>query len=317
MSTNFSQNIIAIVWDFDKTLIPYYMQKPLFEEFGVNESQFWKEVGALPALYAKQGIQMSPDTAYLSHILTYVKQGIFKDLTNSKLRELGSKLDFFPGLPDFFKNSKDLIDKNPDYKKFDLKLEHFVVSTGLTEIIRGSLINPHINGIWACEFLENKFLPQDEKLQAAKEPNQISEIAYLIDNTTKTRALFEINKGVNQHPDEISVNQSMEEEGRRVPFHNMIYIADGPSDIPAFSVVKKYNGKTFAVYSKDRPQSFKQAKQLLIDNRVDAYGEADYQENSHTFLWITDEIQSIADRIISNKKSKLREAKDSLPVHLN
>ncbi len=317
MKTNFSQNIIAIVWDFDKTLIPYYMQKPLFEEYGVDEAQFWQEVGKLPGLYAQQGIKMSADTAYLSHILSYTKQGIFKNLSNAKLRELGTKLDFFPGLPDFFKHSQDLINSNSDYRKFDLRLEHYVVSTGLTEIIRGSQINPYINGIWGCEFLENKYLTNSGTLQIEEADAQISEIAYQIDNTTKTRALFEINKGVNLHPDEISVNQRMSEEDRRVPFQNMIYVADGPSDIPAFSVVNQNQGRSFAVYSKDRIESFKQAKQLLADNRVNNYGEADYTEGSHTYLWMIDEIQSIANRIIRDKKSKLREAKDSIPVHLN
>ncbi len=317
MKTNFSQNIIAIVWDFDKTLIPYYMQKPLFEEYGVDEAQFWTEVNKLPGLYAEQGIKMSADTAYLSHILSYTKQGIFKNLSNAKLRELGTKLDFFPGLPDFFKHSQDLINSNSDYRKFDLRLEHYVVSTGLTEIIRGSQINPFINGIWGCEFLEKKYITNNGTLETENGGAQISEIAYQIDNTTKTRALFEINKGVNLHPDEISVNQRMSEEDRRVPFQNMIYVADGPSDIPAFSVVNQNQGKTFAVYSKNRIESFRQAKQLLEDNRVNNYGEADYTEGSHTYLWMIDEIQSIASRIIRDKKSKLREAKDSIPVHLN
>ncbi len=316
MTPTFNQNIIAIVWDFDKTLIPYYMQKPLFEEYGVDEAMFWSEVNQLPALYKEQGITVSPDTAYLNHILTYVKKGHFKGLNNKKLRSLGAKLDMFPGVTEFLKSSRNLIESNKDYQKFDIKLEHYVVSTGLTEVIKGSSINPYINGIWGCEFIEDFYSPVNGKLELNKEP-EINNIAYLIDNTTKTRALFEINKGVNIHPEEISVNQSMNENERRVPFENMIYIADGPSDIPAFSVAKKNKAKTFAVYNKDVPRSFKQAKQLVDDNRVDQCFEADYRENSLAFRWLTEEIIDIADRVVAAKKAQLRLGKNSVPLHIN
>lgn len=316
MRPTFNQNIIAIVWDFDKTLIPYYMQKPLFEEYGVDDAQFWKEVNQLPALYKEQGITVSPDTAYLNHILTYVKKGIFKGLSNKKLRMLGAKLDMFPGVPEFFSTCRQIIENNADYQKFDLRLEHYVVSTGLTEVIKGSSINPYLDGIWGCEFIEDFYSPVDGSLKLNKEA-EINNIAYLIDNTTKTRALFEVNKGVNVHPEEISVNQSMNEKERRVPFENMIYIADGPSDIPAFSVAKKNKAKTFAVYNKDVPKSFKQAKQLVEDNRVDNCFEADYREGSSAYLWLTNEIVDIADRIVSSKKSQLRQGKSSVPLHIN
>ncbi|MBT6843346.1 MAG: haloacid dehalogenase-like hydrolase [Candidatus Melainabacteria bacterium] len=303
MKPNFSQNIIALVWDFDKTLIPYYMQQPLFQHYNVDDLQFWTEVNQLPAFYRKQGVTMSPDTAYLNHILSYVKQGKFAGLSNNKLREMGGGLDFFPGLPEFFHELSNTTQLEEDYAKFDIKVEHYIVSTGLTEVIRGSILSDLVKGIWGCEFIE--------------ENGQIDSIAYQIDNTTKTRALFEINKGVNIHPDDISVNQSMTDADRRVPFENMIYIADGPSDIPAFSVVRKNNGKGFAVYNKDNIKSFKQAKQLLEDNRVDMFGEADYRSGTITNLWLREQIQTIADRIVSDKKSKLRETRESVPHHLN
>lgn len=317
MKPRFSQNIIALVWDFDKTLIPYYMQKPIFQEYGVDEKQFWEEVNQLPKLYEKQGIKVSPDTAYLNHILTYVRKGIFKNLSNKKLRDFGAQLELFPGLPDFFQVCQDLVLANELFARFDIKVEHYVVSTGLTEIIRGSQINRFVNGIWGCEFIESAYEPQSGSLRMIEVSDSINDIAYQIDNTTKTRALFEINKGVNLHPDDISVNQAMPEQDRRVPFKNMIYIADGPSDVPAFSVVKKNNGKTFAVYNKNVPLSFKQAQQLHKDGRVDACFEADYTTGSTAYLWLTNEILQIADQIVYEKKSSLRQGKDSVPTHIN
>lgn len=317
MKPRFSQNIIAMVWDFDKTLIPYYMQKPMFQEYGVDEKQFWDEVIQLPKLYEKQGIKLSPDTAYLNHILTYVRKGIFKNLSNKKLRELGSQLEMFPGLPDFFQVCQELVLANDLFRRFEIKVEHYIVSTGLTEIIRGSTINRFVNGIWGCEFIESAYEPVSGSLSLIDGDGCINDIAYQIDNTTKTRALFEINKGVNVHPDDISVNQAMPEQDRRVPFKNMIYIADGPSDVPAFSVVKKNQGKTFAVYNKSNPLSFKQAQQLHKDGRVDACFEADYTESSTAYLWLTNEIIQIAEQIALEKKSSLRQGKDSVPTHIN
>lgn len=311
-----SQNIIAVIWDFDKTLIPNYMQTPLFKKYGVEESRFWKETELLKDKYKKEGIRVNADTIYLNHILTYVQQDIFKNLNNSILRELGKEISFFPGLPDFFQKSKEIISEKKDYASFELKLEHYIVSTGLTEMIRGSLIAPFVEEIWGCEFIEDPYIPSGSELIKSDSTDKvITSIAYSIDNTTKTRAVFEINKGVNKYED-ISVNQRMPEEDRRVPFENMIYVADGPSDVPAFSVVKKGGGKTFAVYQKEKPESFRQAKRLLEDQRVDMFGEADYREGTTTFLWMTEQIIEIADSIVYRKKSKLTEGSKGVPKHI-
>ena len=78
----FLQNIIAIIWDFDKTLSPQYMQTPLFKAYGVDETEFWKEVHALPEYYARAGIHVNEDTCYLGHLLTYVREGKMAGLTN-------------------------------------------------------------------------------------------------------------------------------------------------------------------------------------------------------------------------------------------
>ena len=103
MSTSlFVQNIIAVIWDFDKTLIPGYMQTPLFNHYGVDEGTFWKEVNGLEKEYQARGAEfVSNENLYLNHILTYVKHGIFKGLNNALLRKLGSKIQFCEGLPDF------------------------------------------------------------------------------------------------------------------------------------------------------------------------------------------------------------------------
>ena len=308
----FSQNVIAIVWDFDFTLTPKNMQVPLFTAYGVNEEKFWKEVNALPAYYKKAGVRVSEETAYLWHIISYIQAGKFPDLTNRKLRELGKKIEFYPGLPEFFPMIQQLLERDP-FTEYDLKVEHYIVSSGLTEMIRGSKIAPYISGVWACEFIEVPAGPDEDFSQNPKS-GLISQVGYIIDHTTKTRALFEINKGVNK-VEGISVNDSIPENARRVPFKNMIYVGDGPSDIPCFSVVQKHGGLTYAVYPKGNEYKYQQVIDLLESKRIDAYGPADYREDSETVLWMRKKVLSIAQRIIDEKKSALYSQIKSGPKH--
>ncbi len=226
----FLRTTVAIIWDFDATLIPGYMQVPLFRRFGVNASQFWKEANALPQFYRQHGATRAlKDTLYLNHI--YVKAGRFAGLNNRMLRELGREIEFYPGLPDFFPRIKERIAENPNFAKHQITVEHYIVSTGLREMIMGSKIAPHVDDVWACEFAEGSAEPGYlEKPQSlfAEVDGVLSEVAYALDNTSKTRAIVEINKGSNKIK-EIDVNATIVQDRRRVPFQNMVYIADGPT----------------------------------------------------------------------------------------
>ena len=176
----------------------------------------------------------------------------------------------------------------------------------MKQIIEGSNIRNYIKQVWACELIEdidpNK---PEEKI--------ISEIGYTIDNTSKTRALFEINKGVGIWED-IDVNMKIEKEFRRVQFENMIYIADGPSDIPAFSVIKKNGGSTFAIYPKGKEKEFKQVEQMRKDGRIDMFAEADYSEGTTAYMWIMNKIEEYADRIYNKERAKI--SLNSTPKHI-
>ncbi len=128
---------------------------------------------------------------------------------------------------------------------------------------------------------------------------------YLIDNTSKTRAIFEINKGSNKYPQEIDVNAAIARRDRRVPFERMIYVADGPSDIPAFSLVGGSGGSTFGVYRRDSRGEFLQIKELQRQGRIQAFGEADYSAGSHTALWLETEVERICDTIVRTQQRAL------------
>lgn len=315
----FPQNVIAVIWDFDKTLIPGNMQKPLFRHYGIDEVEFWSEVDGLEAWYRQRGNELiARDTLYLHHILTYVREGRMPGLSNALLRELGAEIEFYEGMPEFFGLMRKDIESDPEFSEHQIQVEHYVVSTGLRQMILGSAAAPFLDGVWASEYTESVAPPdyRDGQDQLFSPDAEIRQLIYTIDNTTKTRALFEINKGTNRNPG-IDVNAKVAREDRRVPFQNMIYIADGPSDVPVFSVVDANGGRTFAVYRPGSPTEFQQASRLLEQDRIEAFGEADYSEHSHTAMWVTHAARKIARRIVSDRETALSERVGLPPRHVD
>lgn len=314
----FPQNVIAMVWDFDKTLIPGNMQGPIFRRYDIDEPEFWAEVEGLADFYHSHGSTMiQRDHLYLSHILTYVREGLMPGLSNQVLRELGAEIDFYTGMPEFLELVRKAIESQPRFAEHQITVEHYVVSTGLRQMILGSVIAPQIEDVWACEFTELVAPPgyQDQQGRLFSPEGAIQQLIYTIDNTSKTRALFEINKGTNKNPS-IDVNAKIAPEDRRVPFQNMIYIADGPSDVPVFSIVDGNGGRTYAVYRPGSDREFGQAKRLLEQDRVDAFGEADYSDGSHTAMWLTHSAHAIAERIVHDREDALNERMGLPPRHV-
>ncbi|MFO7299854.1 MAG: HAD family hydrolase [Actinomycetes bacterium] len=314
----FPQNVIAVIWDFDKTLIPGNMQGPLFRHYGIDESEFWAEVDGLEDFYRSHGAQLiQRDHLYLNHILTYVRQGKMPGLSNQLLEDLGAEIEFHPGMPDFMEFLRKEIEADPVFAEHQITIEHYVVSTGLRRMILGSAIAPYVEYVWACEFTELVAPPgyQHQQGRLFSPEAEIQQLIYVIDNTSKTRAIFEINKGTNKNPN-IDVNAKIAREDRRIPFQNMIYVADGPSDVPVFSVVSENGGRTYAVYTPGSERGFAQAARLLEQRRVDAFGEADYTDGSHTAMWIRHAARGIAERIVRDRAQALKDRVGLPPRHL-
>ena len=300
----YTQSIIALIWDFDKTLTHGYMQDPLFAEFNVNAREFWDEVNSLVDYYGDRKCPGGPsrvgkDTIYLNHILTYVREGIFKDLTNVKLCELGARIELAPGLPDFFDRTREIVKVEP-YLKHDIAIEHYVVSTGLRSMIEGSCLAEKVDGIWACELLPEAAPSGFKEHLGHFGKGLLSQVGYTIDNTSKTRAIFEINKGVNKNAN-VEVNTLVPEEERRVPMQNMIYIADGPSDVPSFSLINSKGGRTLGVYAPG-PANYESAAQLQEQGRVNSIAAAEYTEDSPADMWLCRTIRQMADRIVRDRE---------------
>ena len=299
-------NIIAVIWDCDKTLIDGYMQDPIFEDYGIDSSEFWAKVNSIPQKLSEKKIRVNADTYYLNYFIKCAHDGTFSGLNNARLREYGQRQKFYKGIPQIFKYTKEMFASDKLYTEYGIVLEHYIVSTGFAEIIRGTELMPYVDGIWGCELIEAP--DKDGK-------DVISEIVFTIDNTTKTRAIFEINKGIGV-VDNVTVNSSIPRENRRVQFENMIYIADGPSDIPAFSVVHQYGGSTFAVYPKGDLTAMKQVEQMRMNGRIEMYAEADYSEKTTAYMWIVNKIQEKADRIRMREKNKIESSVSAAPKHL-
>ncbi|BCR18961.1 hypothetical protein BmHoA_00008 [Borrelia miyamotoi] len=152
MFTDKKEKIIVFIFDFDDTLIHGNMQQVLFYEYDVDACLFWNEVENLSVTYDKNHCNIiTNEMIYLSPFLTYVKKGIFKGLNNKLLFKLGSKLKFFEGVIELFKEINEI---NKSLKESDIVINIYIVLSGFRQMILGSSIAPYIAKVWACEFID-------------------------------------------------------------------------------------------------------------------------------------------------------------------
>lgn len=284
------QSTIALVYDYDQTLSPRYMQdEVLFPEFGINPASFWDKCNKLVKEMSWDG-----ELAYLKCMLDYLAMD---GVSNEKLQQLGANLSFFPGLPEMFEEIEDAC-LNPAHKAAGVKIEHYIVSSGLKALVDGSSLAKHFKKIYGCEFGED-------------ENGVISFPKRAISHTTKTQYLFRINKGMLEYGQD--VNDHMPAELRPIPFENMVYVGDGPTDVPCFTVMKKNGGHAIAVYNPEDESrtSFKKCFQLSAGaDRVKHIAPADYRKGSHLRLILEQLVTDMADRILMRRQ----EEKDSKTV---
>ena len=292
-------DVIATIWDFDKTLIPGYMQDPIFDKFKQDGKAFWDETNAEIAELQKEGIEVNVDSYYLNKFIEYSRKGgKFEGLKNSDLIELGKEIEFYEGVVDLFIAISSL-NENKEYREFGITFENYIVSTGFKRMIMGAAIYPHVKHIWGAELVDVE----------ESGVTHLGKIAYSLDNTTKTRAIVEINKGVGiVEGASIDVNSKIPMGERRVQFCNMVYVADGPSDVPAFSVINQKGGATLAVYPKGNMDAFKQVDKLRKEDRVQMIAEADYRKDSTAEMWLMRQLEDQARAIIEDKKKVYRQA---------
>jgi hypothetical protein len=287
-----AQTTIGLIYDYDQTLSPNYMQdEVLFPRFGINPAQFWKKSRELVDSEGYDG-----ELAYLKALLDYLA---LDRPTNAELRALGANLKFYPGLPELFSDLNATL--TDQHRMLGIKVEHYIVSSGLKALLDGSNLAPHVKKIFGCEFGEDS----DGRISFPKR---------VISHTTKTQFLFRINKGMLE-PNE-DVNDHMAPELRPIPFQNMIYVGDGPTDVPCFTLMKKYGGHALAVYNPNEANrsSFKKCYQLsALADRVKHIAPADYRPGSHLRLLLEEMITEIADGIVRRHRLEFEEGTVSAP----
>ncbi len=244
---------VAIMYDFDKTLCTKDMQEYGFiPSVGLSPADFW---GKCDKLSKKEHMDK-----ILSYLYLMIKESNKNDMPIKRdtFNSCGSNIEFYPGVTTWFKRI------NEYGKSIGIEVEHYIISSGLKEIIEGSEIAKEFKEIYACEFLYDV--------------NGIAIWPKLVVNyTTKTQFLFRINKGVLDVSNDNDLNKSIANDDRRIPFRNMIYIADGITDVPCMKLVKTNGGKSIAVYTE---KSADLAISLLNERRVDFIAPSNYCENS-------------------------------------
>ena len=262
----------AIVYDFDKTLCTKDMQEySLIPSLGYESpGEFWDEVTEISVRSCMDGISAYP---YLLQ-KKFAEQG--RPLTKESFTQLGKDIILYPGVDTWFRRV------NAYARKAGFFLEHYIISSGMQEIIDSVPIKDEFTRIFACRYYY-------DETGTAVWPAQV------INYTTKTQFLFRINKQVLDVTDDAGLNEYVEHRDRPVPFERMIYIADGITDIPCMKLVKEYGGKSIAVYNRESQKAHDTAVKLIHDGRANFMAEADYREGSR--------MEALVCRIIDHMKA--------------
>ena len=248
----------ALIYDFDGTLARGNLQERAFiPDVGMSREEFWSEV--------KREATSQDADEILVYMHLMIKKATEKGINVSKgtLCHHGTNPDLFPGL----RNAAwfDRIDLHAGCQ--GLRLEHYIVSSGIEEMIRGCSVIDRF-----CQVFASKFIYQNGN---AVWPG------VAINYTTKTQYLFRINKGIDNHWNNDDLNAYKAEHERPIPFKRMIFIGDGLTDIPAMKMMTHQGGCAIAVYDPDRSdRDLDKIHQLIADGRVDFVAPADYSEDS-------------------------------------
>jgi len=248
----------ALIYDFDGTLARGNLQETSFiPNIGMTKEDFWAEVKARTRDHDADEILV-----YMHLMLDKAReQGV--QVTVEDLRRHGEEAPLFPGLAD-----KSWFDRiNAHAAERGLVLEHYIVSSGIHEMIEGCAIRDAFRQVFASKFIYVEGVAAWPGVG--------------INYTTKTQYLFRINKGIDNHWDNVSINSYMPEDERPIPFDRMIFLGDGDTDIPTMKMLTHKGGHSVAVYDPDRTdRDLKKIHKLISDGRVEFVAPADYEENS-------------------------------------
>lgn len=245
---------MAIAYDFDGTLAPGNMQEYDFiPALNMVSQEFWKSVNDLAEQH-----EMDQILAYMWAMLRQADKADIR-VHKSNFKDFGRNITLFPWVADWFKRI------NAYAKSKGVRLEHFIISSGIREMVEGTSIYKEFKKVYASGFMF-------DHNGVACWP------ALAVNYTTKTQFLFRINKGSLEVHDNSVINKFVPKDQRPVPFQNMIFIGDGETDIPCMRLVKEQGGHSIAVYNGSKRGARKHADQLVEDGRATLEAPADYQD---------------------------------------
>ena len=275
--------IVALIYDFDKTLSPRDMEEYSFiPGIGMEPAEFW----GLCNRFSRQH-QMDGILTYM-YLMQKLARGRL-ELTREALQKLGEAVEFFPGVEAWFDRINRIGREN------GVAVEHYIISSGLTEIIRGSAIGRHFKAVFAASFCYDE---SDHPVWASGAVNY----------TSKTQYLFRINKGILDVTNDRDLNAFTPAYMRRVPFSNMIYVGDGLTDVPCMKMTRQKGGYSIAVHA---PGETELADDMLLQGRADFSVEADYTEGSE----IEQVVAMLMRRIRASHELALRHAEQVQRAH--
>jgi hypothetical protein len=247
---------MAISYDFDGTLAPGNMQEYDFiPALNMRSKHFWSSVTTLAAQH-----EMDQILAYMYMMLEEARKSHVAVRRND-FKNFGAKITLFPGVQDWFKRI------NAYAKEKGVRLEHFIISSGIREMVEGTSIFKEFKKVYASGFMF-------DHNGVACWP------ALAVNYTTKTQYLFRINKGSLDVHDNSVINKFVPKELRPVPFGHMIFVGDGETDIPCMRLLKDQGGHSIAVFNPDKRGAKRNAEQLIKDGRATLIAAADYQAGS-------------------------------------
>ncbi len=261
--------VLAICYDFDKTLSPDDMQaQGYIQSVGYDVADFWRESNELA-----EDNDMDTNLAYMYKMIEKAEGRMV--VTREKLEEYGSRVGLFPGVRSWFERIRQYGEEH------GVIVEHYIISSGLKEMIEGTDVykSGAFDRVYASSFY------YDEN-GVAKWP------AYVVNYTGKTQILFRIMKGVMDVNDS-AVNDHFAPEDIRVPFHNMVYIGDSDTDVPCMKLVNDNGGYSIGVYNGEKTKVYK----MVRDGRIKYYTPADYTEGSE----LDKLVKAIVDRTATNQ----------------
>ncbi len=247
---------MAIAYDFDGTLADGNMQEHRFlPDIKMTPDDFWAEVKQLTQEHQADEVLM-----YMNLMLKKAKaEGV--PVRRADFEARGKSVELFDGVEEWF-------DRITKYgRKCMVGVEHFLISSGNDEIVRGTPISANFKRIYASKFMFDEH-------GAAVWP------ALAVNYTTKTQYLFRINKGAHDLSDSSGVNEFVEKSKRAVPFENMVFIGDGSTDIPCFRLVKEQGGLSVAVYNASKRGAKARAQKYIDDGRVHCIARSVYSDGS-------------------------------------